>query len=241
MMTLDVMDKTKVQGSPETVSKPHRAPRHAWRFMLQCIGTFLTLALVVTWFFYFRPPVLGGPGSFVGVNGISMTPTFHDGDLVVVEKQSSYHVGDIIAYHVPAGDPGAGNNIIHRIVGGSGTTGFVTKGDHNPYTDHFWHPTTANVMGKVRFVIPQGAAWLSKLHNPLTLAVVVGLVSFIIIAWPSKKKPQRSPEHDSGGSAAPQDTTPDVSPTWTSTSKDNRRVGLSPRTQAVPTSFRGGQ
>jgi signal peptidase I len=121
-----------------------------------------------------------------------MTPTMDNGDLAVVEKQSSYHVGDIIAYRVPPGEPGAGSNVIHRIVGGTGATGFITKGDHNSYTDYFWHPKIANVIGRVWFHVPQAAAWLSKLRDPLTLALVVGFVSFVILAWPGEKWRERA-------------------------------------------------
>lgn len=159
-----------------------------WRRTARLTGTVLTFACLVGWFFLFRPPALGGTASFIGVSGISMTGTFSNGSLAVVEKKSSYQVGNIVAYRIPAGEPGAGENIIHRIVGGNGTSGFVTKGDHNSYTDHFWHPKTADVIGRVWFVIPGGATWLAKLRQPLTLAVLVGLISFALIAWPSKRK-----------------------------------------------------
>lgn len=151
------------------------------------VGAVVTVALVVTWVLLFRPPVLGGTASFVGVNGISMTGTFSNGSLAVVEKESSYHIGDIIAYKIPAGEPGTGQNVIHRIVGGNGTTGFITKGDHNSYTDHFWHPKTADVIGRVWFVIPGGATWLATFREPAVLGLVVGLVSFALIAWPSRR------------------------------------------------------
>lgn len=148
----------------------------------------LTVTCVAAWVVLFRPPVLGGTASFVGVEGISMTGTFSNGSLAVVEKKSSYQVGNIIAYRIPAGDPGAGDDIIHRIVGGNGTTGFVTKGDHNSYTDQFWHPKTADVIGRVWFVIPGGANWLAKLRQPVPLALLVAAVSFAFIAWPSKTR-----------------------------------------------------
>lgn len=152
----------------------------------------LTVACVVLWFFWFRPQALGGPAGYIGVDGTSMTPTMHAGDLAVVQKQSSYHVGEVIAYTVPAGEPGAGLNVIHRIVGGNGVTGFVTEGDHNAYTDHYWHPTTADVIGAVWFHVPKGAVVLSKLHDPLFLALLVAALAFVVIAWPTKKQLDRA-------------------------------------------------
>jgi signal peptidase len=125
--------------------------------------------------------------TLVGVDGVSMTPTMRNGDLAIVEKKSSYHVGDVVAYRIPAGETGAGAKIIHRIVGGNGKTGFVTRGDHNSYTDYYWHPRTKDVLGKVWFHVPVVAGLLGKLHQPGVLAAVVALVTFGVIAWPSKR------------------------------------------------------
>jgi len=47
---------------------------------------------------------------------------YHTGDLVLVERQSSYHVGQLISYRVPKGDPMAGAEVIHRIIGGARST-----------------------------------------------------------------------------------------------------------------------
>lgn len=165
-----------------------------WSLTKLMIGWLLTGALLITWFLFFRPQVLDGTASYVGVSGISMTPTMHSGDLAILEKQSSYHVGEVIAYRIPAGESGAGHNVIHRIVGGNGVTGFVTKGDHNSYKDFYWHPKTADVIGKVWFHVPRLAGLLTRLHSPLTLAVVVGVVTFGILAWPTKRKNKGKPK-----------------------------------------------
>ena len=157
-----------------------------WR---RFIGTALTIGLLVGWFLFFRPQFLGGNSAFVGVNGVSMTPTMHNGDLAVVEQKSSYHVGDIIAYRIPAGDPGAGQDIIHRIVGGNGTTGFTTRGDHNSYADNFWHPRTSDVIGRVWFHISGAATLLGKLREPLPLALLVSVMTFLLVVQPFERKP----------------------------------------------------
>ena len=49
------------------------------------------------WYF-FAPPALGGSTTYVFTDGVSMEPRFHTGDLVLVRSQSSYHVGEIVAY-----------------------------------------------------------------------------------------------------------------------------------------------
>lgn len=187
----------QVPSRPPGRKRGTRRPSPA-RAVLRIASLGVLLACLVTWFSYFRPQFLGGPVEFVGVNGISMSPTLHLGDLAVVEKRASYHLGEIIVYRIPKGDPGAGDLVIHRIVGGSGTAGFVTKGDHNHYTDHFWHPRTQDVIGAVWFHIPRGALVLSKLHDPIVLAVVVAVVTLAVLAWPltRRRDPPGAPAGD---------------------------------------------
>jgi signal peptidase I len=58
------------------------------------------VAALTAWFFTLRPGSLGGPATYVLVRGISMEPTYHDGDLVVIRRSSSYRVSDIVAYNL---------------------------------------------------------------------------------------------------------------------------------------------
>lgn len=147
----------------------------------------LTFALLTGWFVVLRPQALGGPASYVRVSGISMTPTMHSGDLALTEHRSAYHAGEVIVYRVPAGELGAGLNVIHRIVGGNGTTGWTTKGDHNGYPDR-WHPKNSDVVGEVSVRVPGVYGWLSQLRHPAVLAALVGLFTFVLMAWPTKRK-----------------------------------------------------
>lgn len=144
----------------------------SWAVLIACIGL---------WAVTLRPTTLNGPASFVGVDGISMEPTFSEGDLVVVRDQHTYVVGDVVAYRIPEGEPGAGHQVIHRIVGGNGTTGYTTQGDHNGYTD-VWHPVDDDVIGKVWIEVPNAAAWLSRASQPGTLALLVGAGAFVALA-----------------------------------------------------------
>jgi signal peptidase I len=147
----------------------------------------LVVIVVVGWAFTLRPQRFGGPAAFITVDGTSMTPTMHNGDLAVVQKQSTYHRGDVIAYQIPRGYPGAGYNVIHRIVGGNGTTGFITRGDHNRYTDPLWHPTTRDVIGKVWFHVPHFAGTVNWLRSPAALALAVGIITFVIFMRPARR------------------------------------------------------
>ena len=72
---------------------------------------------------------------FAVVEGVSMEPLFHTGDLVVLVKKSpeEIEVGDIVVYK------SGGKYVIHRVVykyvGPSGDVCFVTKGDNNLLPD----------------------------------------------------------------------------------------------------------
>jgi signal peptidase I len=134
------------------------------------------------------------------VDGISMTPTLHNGDVAIVKKQSSYQLGDIIAYRVPVGETAAGTEVIHRIVGGNGTDGFVTRGDHNPYDDPLWRPKTTDVIGKLWFHVPHVLRLITWLHSPLGLATIVGTLTFVFVALPPRRAHEQTADRRIGAS-----------------------------------------
>jgi signal peptidase I len=154
------------------------------------------------WSVFLRPTSFGGTTTFVGVSGVSMTPTMHDGDLAFVRKRSTYQVGDVIAYRIPAGDPGAGHNIIHRIVGGDADRGFVTRGDYNK-GDDIWQPTGGDVLGEVVVHVPNAAGWLGQLRRPGVLAAVVGLVTFLIMVRRDRQQAADEADHSTSDLPAP--------------------------------------
>src|SRR4249920_454652 len=104
------------------------------------------LALVATLLWFCLPQSFGGRAGWVLVSGTSMLPHLHTGDLVLVEHQSNYRVGDVIAYRVPRGQIGAGHVVIHRVIGGNGRTGWRMKGDNRTAPD-LWYPTNHDVIG----------------------------------------------------------------------------------------------
>jgi signal peptidase len=113
----------------------------------------LTLLVAALWWNLYRPQLVGGPAAYAMVSGRSMESTLEDGDLVITREHATYHVGEIIAYQVPAGEPNAGLRVVHRIVGGSAATGFVTRGDHRTRIDP-WRPPPSDVIGSVALRIP---------------------------------------------------------------------------------------
>src|SRR5919199_1700391 len=101
----------------------------------------LALAMLVClfWVHYLLPQSLGGRAAYVLVSGQSMLPRYKTGDLVLVERRPNYHRGQVIAYRVPKGDPMAGAQVIHRIIGGNAKHGFVVQGDNRTAPD-VWRP-----------------------------------------------------------------------------------------------------
>src|SRR5207244_7515177 len=111
----------------------------------------------------------------------SLLPPLRDGDLVIVRRQSAYHVGDIVAYRVPQGDASAGARVIHRIIGGSERHGWVIQGDNRTAPD-MWRPHQRDMIGKLFVRLPQATIALQLLRSPLLLAcLAAGLaVAFLV-------------------------------------------------------------
>jgi signal peptidase I len=146
----------------------------------------------------FWPQSLGGQVAYVRVDGHSMDPTFHMGDLGVVRRQSSYRIGDAVAYRIPKGEFGAGAMVIHRLIGGNGRTGYITKGDNKNRPDD-WHPKTGDIVGRVRYDIPGAGTKLAALTKPMYLGGVVAALTVAVMVFPSTGS---SPARSSGRHAA---------------------------------------
>jgi signal peptidase len=136
-------------------------------------------SLIVAWFLLLRPVALGGPAAYEIVSGHSMEPLLHTGDLVITLRKSTYGVGDLIAFHVPAGQLGAGSIVIHRIVAGDGASGFIVKGD-NKATPDAWQPKASDVIGQSWIALPGSGAVLLSLRRPIVLA---GLAAGVFTFW----------------------------------------------------------
>ena len=139
------------------------------------------LAFVATLIWFCWPQNLGGRAGWVLVSGTSMLPRLHTGDLVLVERRSSYQIGEVVAYRVPKGQVGAGHVVIHRIIGGNGKTGWTMKGDNRTAPD-LWYPTNQDVIGSKALRIPDAWFVLRVLHMPVLLALFAGIAVFFLIA-----------------------------------------------------------
>jgi signal peptidase len=120
------------------------------------------------------------PVRSVVVAGPSMQPSLHGGDLVVTVRRTSYRNGDVVAFRVSAGEPGAGKLVIHRIVGGDGTSGYVMRGDNREGADP-WHPRHGDVVGEAALLVPRLGLLPALLHTPLGMATLAALVTIMSI------------------------------------------------------------
>jgi signal peptidase I len=155
-------------------------------------GIALTLATILAicggWLLL-APTTVGGPVSLVVTSGVSMQPAFHTGDLAVLRKSSTYHVGDVVGYHSRTL---RGAVVMHRLVAADGGR-WTTKGDHNAWLDPD-HPTNADIVGKLSLHIPKGGFLLTRVFLPLAL------VGFVCLLLPWKR---RSRDEDGDVEAPP--------------------------------------
>jgi signal peptidase I len=168
-------------GVADMVHDMKRRRRHLSRSAF-VIGLALVASVVIAGYgLYLGPAGDGGPAIYRTVRGISMTPTLHDGDLVIAAAQSHYSRGDIVMFRVPAGQPYAGLAVTHRIVGGNATSGFVTEGDNNHGTDP-WRIKPTDLLGKLRFTVPRLGGWVAG--GPAwvpSAAIALSLVGLLLL------------------------------------------------------------
>ncbi|WP_264653254.1 DUF5305 family protein [Actinoplanes cyaneus] len=120
--------------------------------------------------------------SYVVTHGVSMQPLYHADDLVLVIKSKSYKKGDIAAYNGAHGQV----QVLHRIIGGDGESGFVFKGDNNPSVDSAT-PTADELVGRAFLHIPKGGTWLKPLLSPTGL----GMLGFLFASGAATAKNRR--------------------------------------------------
>ena len=84
-------------------AQPRRAPQT--RTMRTAFGTAASLLLALVLWVAFAPPSLGGHMTMLVVNGNSMEPGMHRGDVVFVSNLGRPTVGEIAAFRFSARRP----------------------------------------------------------------------------------------------------------------------------------------
>jgi signal peptidase I len=149
----------------------------------------LTIALFVAAWAMFAPPQLGGKVSYVVTDGASMLPHFRAGDLVILRKESSYHVGEVAAYH----NTQLGVVVMHRIIARDGNR-FVFKGDNNNFADND-HPTAAQIVGAEWIHLPRLGDIVTHLRIPIVTAVLLAVVWIVAIGPAPLSRRRRRRRH----------------------------------------------
>jgi signal peptidase I len=155
------------------------------------------IALGSIWF-YFAPAPLGGSSTYVVTKGISMEPRFHTGDLAIVRSQSSYHVGEIVAYH----NYMLHTVVLHRIIGREGPR-YLFKGDNNHFVDPE-HPLGNQLIGALWLHLPGVGGRLQAIRSPglIGLLIALGVLTFTGGAF-TRQRRRRGKDRRTGESAAP--------------------------------------
>ena len=157
------------------------------------VASIAVLAAAVACALLVWPGLLRGGAAYVIVSGNSMEPTLHAGDVVLTVRRGRYDVGDVVAYRIPEGEPGAGVLVIHRIVGGSARSGYILQGDNRAGRDP-WRPRRGDIVGAEGLSVPRLGLALVYLRTPLGLAALAGIVTalLILVGSPSDGSPKRA-------------------------------------------------
>lgn len=138
----------------------------------------IVLALLAGLGYLFWPSSLGGCSTLTIVSGHSMDPTYATGDLVW-SRCGDPAVGDVVVY-TPSDADGA--RVIHRIIGGNGTDGWILQGDNNDFLDP-WHPDNSEILGIATVHVPGLGSILYSLGNTWVWASLL-IIAAAIFLWP---------------------------------------------------------
>lgn len=139
------------------------------------INLILFAGLAAIWI-AFAPTLVGGRASYVVVNGNSMEPGFHRGDLVIVQAVSTYNVGDIVIYR----NAEINAFVIHRIIA-IDQDRYVFKGDNNSWIDTY-RPTRDELIGKLWIHMPKLGKAMEWLRLPIHMGLTTGLLGGVLMA-----------------------------------------------------------
>jgi signal peptidase I len=154
------------------------------RHLSKLLSWVLGLIVLGCLWFYLAPAPLGGSTTYVVTHGISMEPRFHTGDLALVRSQSTYHVGEIVAYH----NKMLHTIVLHRIIGREGSH-YIFKGDNNNFVD-FEHPAASQLIGALWLHIPGAGATLQSIRSPALVGILIaiGMLFFTGAAFTRRRR-----------------------------------------------------
>lgn len=154
---------------------------------------------------------------FVIVSGSSMEPTYHAGDLLLIESAipSSIAEGDVVVFHTPRKGLSSGlpSRIAHRVIGiqpVDGKLGYLTRGD-NSDKDNFVVSSDL-LIGTVRSNLGPIGKLISLITN-VRLLLIIGLPIAVVggVFWLLTREDEDEEEHPAvSASSAPKSQIPAV-------------------------------
>jgi signal peptidase I len=164
-------------------------PRRIRKLLAAALG----LIVLGTSWFYLAPTQLGGSATYVVTHGISMEPRFHTGDLAIVRGQSSYHVGEIVAYH----NHQLHTIVLHRIIGRDGDR-YIFKGDNNNFVDPE-HPLASQLIGALWIHIPGAGVRLQSIRSPAVMGGLIFVGMLLLTGGAFTQRSRRRHRQQRGG------------------------------------------
>ena len=161
-------------------------------FNLKSLSAAIGFIVIILFWVFFAPVQIGGQAYYLIINGNSMLPLFHRGDLVVLHKPQEYHVGDIAAYQYP--NLGV---VFHRIIG-EDAIGYIMQGDHNTWVDGF-QPESSDFIGKFWFTLKGTGQILVAIKSPWKLALISGAFCLAIGLSMLKRTEKKNKQTKSSG------------------------------------------
>ncbi len=153
-------------------------------------GILLSVLLLAVAWALLAPLELGGQLKYILINGSSMLPLMAKGDFAIVRAETSYQVGDVVAYDFP--DLGT---VIHRIIDKKGDQ-FVMKGDNNTWIDGY-SPTADEIYGKLWVKIPGVGKAILALREPWAFGLLLGCCGLLFgMDWAKPQKRTRKRMRD---------------------------------------------
>lgn len=170
---------------------------HGRRHRLHDALDLLVLILIGLTAWYLWPASLGGSAQFIVVQGDSMEPRYHVGDVVMVKSHDHPHVGDVIVFSVPDGEPGEGMLVVHRVHSIRPDGSYETKGDNRAMPDN-WTVRSKNILGVPQVTLPKFGRAVGIVANPFIVGGAAGVLTMVFL-WPKRKDLHLPHAHDASG------------------------------------------
>lgn len=169
---------------PETAAdEVHHVPR-----LRRVLGSVLFTLIAAAVAYFTWPSSVGGCTTITIVTGHSMEPTYYTDD-IVVSRCGTPRVGDVAVY---ATEDTGGAQIVHRVIGGDGETGWEFQGDNNDWVDEF-RPADDEIVGIVVLHVPKAGKVAKAASSPWVWAGLF-TIAIALVMWPGRSRDEEIDE-----------------------------------------------